>query len=279
MGDTLEGSSSAALSALDEPEPRRGFFARILGAETPQDEPTQQEAAQIGLRRLNGMRVDDVKIPRADVTSIALDTDMKALVKLFKNSGFSRLPIYKDSLDDPLGMIHLKDVALKYGFNGKPRSFNLKPLIRPVLYVPPSMQAGTLLEKMQAERLHMALVVDEFGGVDGLVTIEDLVEELVGEIADEHDGEEVADWSAKSDGSYVVQARATLEEFEKVLGVDLAPDETDEDIDTIGGLIFMLTGRVPTRGEVISHDSGFDFEVLEADPRRIKKIRVSKARK
>jgi len=204
---------------------------------------------------------------------------MKALVKLFKNSGFSRLPIYKDSLDDPLGMIHLKDVALKYGFNGKPRSFNLKPLIRPVLYVPPSMQAGTLLEKMQAERLHMALVVDEFGGVDGLVTIEDLVEELVGEIADEHDGEEVADWSAKSDGSYVVQARATLEEFEKVLGVDLAPDETDEDIDTIGGLIFMLTGRVPTRGEVISHDSGFDFEVLEADPRRIKKIRVSKARK
>ena len=125
----------------------------------------------------------------------------------------------------------------------------------------------------------MALVVDEYGGVDGLVTIEDLVEELVGEIADEHDSEEASEWTKKDDGSYIVQARAELEEFEKILGVDLAPDETDEDIDSIGGLIFMMSGRVPARGEVISHPSGYDFEILEADPRKIKKIRVRSRRK
>ena len=280
MGDTNDGSSSAAQSAQDEPEPKGGFLNRLFGSqENPDTATSQQEAARVGLRRLNNLRVDDVMIPRANVVSANLDMDMAELVKNFRDSGFSRLPIYKDSLDDPMGMVHLKDVALKYGFNGKPKSFNLKSLVRQVLYVPPSMPAGVLLEKMQAERTHMALVVDEYGGVDGLVTIEDLVEELVGEIADEHDTEEEADWAESKNGGYVVLAHADLRDFETVLGVDFAADDQDEDIDTVGGLIFMLTGRVPARGEVITHPLGYDFEILEADPRRIKKIRVSKARK
>ena len=280
MGDTNDGSSSAAQSAQDEPELKGGFLNRLFGSqENPDTATSQQEAARVGLRRLNNLRVDDVMIPRANVVSANLDMDMAELVKNFRDSGFSRLPIYKDSLDDPMGMVHLKDVALKYGFNGKPKSFNLKSLVRQVLYVPPSMPAGVLLEKMQAERTHMALVVDEYGGVDGLVTIEDLVEELVGEIADEHDTEEEADWAESKNGGYVVQAHAGLQDFETVLGVDFAADDQDEDIDTVGGLIFMLTGRVPARGEVITHPLGYDFEILEADPRRIKKIRVSKARK
>ena len=280
MGDTNDGSSIAAQSALEDPEPKQGFLTRLFGgAENPDTNTTQQEAARVGMRRLNNLRVDDVMIPRANIISVSLDAKMPDLVKIFRESGFSRLPIYEENLDAPLGMIHLKDIALKYGFNGKPKSFRLKPLIRAVLYVSPSMPAGVLLEKMQAERLHMALVVDEYGGVDGLVTIEDLVEELVGEIADEHDEEEHEDWVARDDGSYIVQAHAELPAFEEVLGVDFATDDDDEDIDTIGGLIFMLTGRVPTRGEVVSHPSGYDFEILEADPRRIKKVRVSKSRK
>ncbi len=280
MGDTIEGSSSAALSAQEDPEPKQGFLSRLFGnGESPETNTTQQEAARVGMRRLNNLRIEDVMIPRANIISVALDTPMATLVKDFRNSGFSRLPIYKENLDDPLGMIHLKDVALKYGFNGKPKRFSLKSLIRPVLYVPPSMPAGVLLEKMQAERTHMALVVDEYGGVDGLVTIEDLVEELVGEIADEHDSEEDAEWVEAKDGSYIVQSHAELGAFEEMLGVDFAADDDDEDIDTVGGLIFMLAGRVPSRGEVISHPLGYDFEIMEADPRRIKKLRVSTSRK
>ena len=171
-------------------------------------------------------------------------------------------------------MIHLKDVALKHGFNGKPKSFDVTKLVRPVLFVPPSMPLDVLLQKMQAERTHMALVVDEYGGVDGLATIEDLIEQLVGDIADEHDTDNDVTWMESEPGVYVCQSRASLEEFEKVLGVDLASDTDDEEIDTLGGLVFMMTGRVPVRGEVISHPSGYDFEVLEADPRRIKRLRV-----
>ena len=171
-------------------------------------------------------------------------------------------------------MVHLKDLALKYIFDDKSEAFNFVELVRPVLFVPPSMPLDVLLQKMQTERTHMALVVDEYGGVDGLATIEDLVEQLVGNISDEHDTDDDATWVEVNPGVYICQSRASLEEFEKVLGVDLASDTDDDEIDTLGGLVFMMTGRVPVRGEVISHPSGYDFEVIEADPRKIKKLRV-----
>jgi magnesium and cobalt transporter len=168
----------------------------------------------------------------------------------------------------------LKDFALQYGFGAPAGKFSLRKLLRPVLYAPPSMPLAVLLQKMQAERVHMALVIDEYGGVDGLVTIEDLLETVVGDISDEHDTEEGAFWIAERPGCYVAQARAPLEAFEAEIGFGLRNGEDDEDIDTLGGLVFLRAGRVPARGEVVQHESGAVFEVLDADPRRIKRLRV-----
>jgi magnesium and cobalt transporter len=197
------------------------------------------------------------------------------LVKTFRDSGLTRLPTFKDTLDTPTGMIHLKDLALKHGFNGKtPGRFSLRRMVRPVLFVPPSMPIGVLLQKMQSERTHMALVIDEYGGVDGLVTIEDLIEQVLGEITDEHDVEGADLWKEERPGCYLAQARTPLEDFEAEIGQRLSDDEMDEEIDTLGGLVFMLSGRVPARGEVVKHPSGAEFEILDADPRRIKRLRV-----
>jgi magnesium and cobalt transporter len=173
-------------------------------------------------------------------------------------------------------MIHLKDFALKHGFNGKERDFALRKMLRPLLFVPPSMPIGVLLQKMQAERRHMALVIDEYGGVDGLVTIEDLIEQVVGQIEDEHDTDDDAFWTEEAPGCYVALAKTPLDLFEAEIGLSLTEaDEVDEEeIDTLGGLVFMLLGRVPVRGEVIEHPAGPTIEVVEADPRRIKRVRV-----
>jgi len=254
------------------------FFKRLLsGVETPKEQLDQSESSlpDEGISKLKTLRVEDVAIPRADIVSVSSELDSDALIKEFRDSGYSRLPVFEDTLDNPIGMVHLKDLALKYIFDNKSEAFNFVELVRPVLFVPPSMPLDVLLQKMQTERTHMALVVDEYGGVDGLATIEDLVEQLVGNISDEHDTDDDATWFEVKPDVYICQSRASLEEFEKVLGVDLASDTDDEEIDTMGGLVFMMTGRVPVRGEVISHPSGYDFEVIEADPRRIKKLRVS----
>lgn len=279
MNDTLDGSSSAAHGAQEEDPPEPGFFARMFGAKPQKPLSTDPQNTSLdhdSIVHFPNLRVSDVAIPRADIVAVEKSSDLKSLIATFKSSGFSRLPVYDENLDNPMGMVHLKDVALKYGFNGRKAASTLKSVTRPVIFVPPSMPLSVLLQKMQTERTHMALVIDEYGGVDGLVTIEDLVEQIVGEIDDEHDAKEEAAWVEESPGIFSAQARASLEEFEQVLGIDLASDTDDEEIDTLGGLVFMLAGRVPARGEVISHPAGYEFEILDADPRRINRLRVCK---
>jgi magnesium and cobalt transporter len=231
-------------------------------------------SSSLGVRNLNLKHVGDVSIPRAEIVSIPIDIALDEVVKVFRDSGLTRLPVFKDTLDSPIGLLHLKDLSLKYGFNGHTQNFKAENMVRPVLFVPPSMAIGVLLSKMQAERKHMALVIDEYGGVDGLVTIEDLIEQVLGEIEDEHDIEEVDLWTLEKPGTYIVQAKAPLEEFEAEIGRRLSDDEMDEEIDTLGGLIVMLLGRVPTRNEIVEHSSGTEFVIMDADPRRIKRIRV-----
>ncbi|MEO0344062.1 MAG: hemolysin family protein [Pseudomonadota bacterium] len=273
-----QGGETADAAQQDEPS-SRWPFGWLFGAQTlAQAQDTQEIHSIDALRRI---RVDDVAVPRADICAISDDAPLSAVLTAFRESGFSRLPVFNDSLDNPMGLLHLKDLALKFGFNGtKATKPGIRKLVRPLIFVPPSMPVSTLFQRMQSERTHMALVIDEYGGVDGLVTIEDLVELVMGEIVDEHDAEETAEWAERPDGSYIVQARAALEEFEQVLGVDLAEDSDDEEIDTLGGLVFMLVGRVPSRGEIIAHPKGFDFEIADADARRIKRVivRPSKAK-
>lgn len=291
MGDSNEGSSAAAPGALEqENETKGGFFRRIIGALSPTDtgeenaadagsEGSAEAALVPGLLNLRRMRVEDVMTPSAEILSVPVDVKKDDLVALFRESGLTRLPVFNGTLDTPIGLVHLKDFALTHGFNGKGSSkaerYSLRKLLRPLLYAPPSMTIGVLLQKMQTERSHMALVIDEYGGVDGLVTLEDLVEQVVGEIEDEHDLEEGALWTLESPGCYLVEARAPLDEFEAETGLRLQLTGPDEDeVETLGGLVFLLAGRVPGRSEVIAHPSGLEFEVVDADPRRIKRLRV-----
>ncbi|WCR09246.1 HlyC/CorC family transporter [Paracoccus stylophorae] len=259
----------------------RGFFGRFFDALTGSDEEERQEANSHrppaspapGMVNLRRMRVDDVAIPKVEIVAAPLNVTLNDLVEMFREHGFSRVPVFRGTLDSPLGLIHLKDLALKHGF-GKGGKFTLRPMLRPLLYVPPSMPIGVLLQQMQQKRTHMALVIDEYGGVDGLVTIEDLIEQVIGEIEDEHDEADGGLWVSEKPGQWLIQARAALSDVEAETGLNLSSDDEDSEVDTIGGLIFMLTGRVPLRGEVISHDSGAEFEVVEADPRRIKRVRL-----
>lgn len=262
-----------------------GFFTRILGAfsgKRAAHAPAHAQStaagdtrdmAQLGLSNLRRLRIDDISIPLADISAVPIDIDKEALVEAFRTSGFSRLPVYKGTLDHPQGLVLLKDLALQHGFGAGGR-FSLRKLLRPVLYAPPSMPAAVLLQKMQRDRVHMALVIDEYGGVDGLVTIEDLIETVIGEIEDEHDEAEGALWKQEKDGVFTAQSIAPLDEFEAAIGMTLRSSEDDEDIDTLGGLVFVRVGRVPARGEIILHESGAEFEIMDADPRRIKRLRV-----
>lgn len=222
--------------------------------------------------RLRHLTAYDVMVPRADIVAVDLDTPIEALIDVMSEAGHSRLPVYRETLDEVVGIVHIKDV-LTY-MKGE-RTFDLVDLVRRILVVAPSMRVLDLLLEMRLSRVHMALVVDEFGGIDGLVTIEDLVEEIVGEIEDEHDVAEGPKLIERADGSLLADARATIEEFEAKIGPVLSEEEREEDIDTLGGLLFSLAGRVPGRGELVEHEnSGLSFEVLEADPRRVKRLRV-----
>lgn len=286
MGDTSDGSSSAAQSAQDDltDQPNRGFMGRLFDALSP-GETTEPEVVEYqgpkmpspmqGMLNLRRMRVEDVAVPKTDIVAAPMTVTKTELVELFRESGLTRLPVYDGTLDTPIGIANLKDFALKYGFNGK-GAFDLRAMLRPLIYVPPSMPLGVLLQKMQAERIHMALVIDEYGGTDGLVTIEDLIEQVVGAIADEHDIDEAKSFTRESDGVYLALARTSLEDFEVETGQDLtAHHEIDEEeVDTLGGLVFMLAGSIPARGEIILHPNGTEFEVLDADPRRIKRLRI-----
>ena len=287
MGDA-EGGSDAAQSAQDpDSNWQRGFLGRIIGALTPSDShedhvngttPAGQRPvpglSALGMANLRRLRLDDVAIPTAEIIAVPLDIKKDELVEVFRESGLTRLPVYKSTLDTPVGLVHLKDFALKHGFNGKGPRFSLKDMVRPLLFAPPSMPIGILLQKMQSERMHMALVIDEYGGVDGLVTIEDLIEQVVGEIEDEHDTAEGEFWTLEKPGVFLVQAKTPLDDFEAKIGMKLTGADEDEEVDTLGGLVFVLMGRVPARGEVVQDPSGAEIEVVEADPRRIKRLRV-----
>jgi CBS domain containing-hemolysin-like protein len=233
-------------------------------------------------------RVEDVMVPRADITAVEITTPLKELTAIFGEAAHSRLPVFRETLDDPVGVAHIKDVVghlARYaetgGRNSDAEDWSeaciLPEIKRPLLYVPASMRALDLLLKMQSRRMHMALVVDEFGGTDGLVTLEDLLEPIVGDIEDEHDIADTVSVRAKGPGLWEADARAEIAELEEILGKEVATEEEEADVDTLGGLIFRLAGRVPERGEVIVHPSGFEFEVLDSDPRRIKRLRVREA--
>ena len=262
-----------------------GFLTRVFSAFSPRKAANAaspapsgsasdtRDMAQLGLSNLRRLRVDDVSIPMADIAAVPIDIDKDALVEAFRTHGFSRLPVYKGTLDHPQGLVLLKDLALQHGF-GTGGRFSLRKLLRPVLYAPPSMPASVLLQKMQRDRVHMALVIDEYGGVDGLVTIEDLIETVIGEIEDEHDEDEGALWKQEKEGVFTAQSIAPLDEFEAAIGMTLRSSEDDEEIDTLGGLVFVRLGRVPVRGEIVPHESGAEFEIIDVDPRRIKRLRV-----
>ncbi len=219
---------------------------------------------------LRDRTVHDVMVPLVDIVAIEFATSFDRVVELITAEGHSRLPVYRDSLDNAAGFIHAKDVL---GWRRDPSEFTPAKILRKVLFVAPSMQVLELLLEMRVTRAHMALVVDEYGGVDGLVTIEDLVEEIVGEIEDEHDRGEEPALVRGEDGSYIADARVSIETLEETFG-SVVSEEEREDSDTVGGLVFALVGRVPIRGELIPHPSGFEFEILEADPRRIRKMRI-----
>jgi len=278
MGDITDGSSNAAQRAQAVAPPKPSIWQRLFGRAkpVPKAAPIAAEATAMHtyLGQLQSRRIDEIAVPKADIVAISEDVTLKEVVEAFGTSTLTRLPVYRDTLDEPIGLIHLKDLALRHGF-GKGKSFSMANILRPLIYAPPSMPLSVLLQKMQSEHIHMALVIDEYGGVDGLVTIEDLLEQIVGEIIDEHDEEEADLWVEESPGVYLAHARAALKDIEEVAGVDLLPDDLDEEIETLGGIVVMLAGRVPVQGEVICDAQGNEFEVIEADPRKIKRLRVS----
>lgn len=279
MGDTTDGSRAAQRALEDSRDSEsRGLLGRLFDALTPDDEDAPDKARALGqtlpgIANLQRLRVEDVAIPKAEIIALEQGAELADIVAEFRESGYSRIPVYEETLDNPLGLLLLKDLALRYGFNGH-HAIDLRALLRPILYVPPSMKLSVLLRKMQAERTHFALVIDEYGGVDGLVTIEDLLEQVVGEIEDEHDTDEDTAIQHESEATLLVDARVPLATLEEELGFTLTSEEDEEEIDTLGGLIFLLAGRVPVRGELIAHPSGLEFEVVEAELRRIKRLRV-----
>jgi CBS domain containing-hemolysin-like protein len=304
----------------------------IIGLENPTLRDTIEEALRTGqgtegaftdqeremllrLLHYNALRVEDVMVPRADIIAVEDTESVGAVLQKFVDAGVSRMPLFHETLDDPRGMIHVKDLVrwlVRAASDGQPQpsvtpsaqgsegsslngsvfagleasfgpldfsrvsldiAVSATKVRRSVLFVPPSMPVMNLLLRMQSTRKHMALVVDEYGGTDGLITIEDLVEQIVGQIEDEHDEDEEVNIVADPRLGLIAVARTPVEELEAHLGVSLALDD-DDDVDTLGGLVFALAGSVPVRGEIVRHPAGFEFEVLDADPRRIKRLRI-----
>ncbi len=217
-------------------------------------------------------RVEDCMVPRADIIGVDKDAKNKDVLKLFSDSNHSRIPVYKETLDDPIGMLHMKDLISVFTDNDF-NEIKLENFLREILFVPPSMKSRDLLVRMQTSRIHMALVIDEYGGTDGLVTIEDLIEEIIGEIEDEL-FEEDLDRIKIFENHIDTLARTSIEEINKIIGKSLFTEDIDEEINTIGGLVFVLAGRVPQRGELIKHPLGFEIEITDADSRKIKKVRL-----
>jgi CBS domain containing-hemolysin-like protein len=254
----------------------------------------QERAILKNVLALHDVKVADVMVPRADIIALASDTPLRDVLDLFRTAGHSRLPVYEETLDDPRGMIHIRDFVVflasdpRFGLtsgSGLTASesnarlsldmpLSAARILRPVLYAPPSMPALDLLLKMQASRTHMALVIDEYGGTDGLASIEDIMEAIVGDIEDEHDEAETPELQPTGDGGFIVDARAGLEEVSAAVGFDFASLADAEEVDTVGGLVTASAGRVPGRGEILRGPGEFEYEVLDADPRRIKRLKI-----
>lgn len=263
-----------------QPEPSvRESIAELVqeAADAPQgpddfQELDRQERALIAnVLRLRETTADDVMIPRADIVAMRLDVTLEQALEQIRTEGHSRLPVYREQLDEVVGMVHIKDV---FAHASRPETFNLETILRRPLMIAPQIPVLDLLLQMRQARMHMALVVDEYGGIDGLVTIEDLVETITGDISDEHDEIAGPMLTERPDGTVDIDARLSVETFEQRFGVVLTDEERGADIDTVGGLVFTLAGRVPARGEVLGHPSGVEFRVLESDPRRIRRLRV-----
>jgi hemolysin (HlyC) family protein len=287
MADTGGGSDQQSLLK------RLGIFLRGDSAATAQVREAIEDAIEeserdaelsaperrmlSNLLKFGDLRVSDVMIPRADIVAVEEDMSFADFVVLFRDVQHSRIPVYHDTLDEPTGLVLIKDVlgCLEAQGDG---SFRWKlgaiaQVKRELLFVPPSMPLIDLLLKMQTVHTHLALVIDEYGGTDGLVSIEDIIEEIVGDIADEHD-EDLQQLRKSEDGTYLADARVELDDFKEQTGIDLATEEAEQDVDTLGGLVVSILGRVPQRGEIVAHPSGTEFEVLEADPRHVKRLRV-----
>jgi magnesium and cobalt transporter len=261
-------SETALREAIEE------FIEESETTDTDQP-PTGESSLLLNILKLGEKTAYDVMTPRVDIRAAPDDIDFRGLIQLVREHGHSRVPIYGNDLDEIIGIVHIKDV-LPYIF--EPEAFQLQKIMRAPMFVAPSIRVLDLLLQMRLSRAHIALVVDEFGGIDGLVTIEDLVEEVIGEIEDEHDVVRGPSLVQRPDGTWLADARTKIEEFEARVGPVLTEDERAHDIDTLGGLVMSLTDRVPSRGELVTHASGIAFEVIDADPRRIKRLRVRNAK-
>ncbi len=280
--DNLSRSSKTILGALGEwlkevfkGSKSPGFESIVNEIEEDISLTPSQRRMLVNLLAFGSVDVEDVMVPRADIVAVDHKNALTQVIALFRKAGHSRMPIYKSSLDEIIGMVHVKDLLPYWQ---KRKNFQLTDVSRKLLFVPPSMLVSDLLGQMRVTRIHMAIVVDEHGGTDGLVSIEDLVEEIVGEIEDEHDSVEEPMIVALSDGTFEVDARALVTELEHILGIELTSDKSEETVDSIGGLIFSIAGKVPKVGEKILHkNTSLTFEIIKADPRRILKIRVSRS--
>jgi CBS domain containing-hemolysin-like protein len=303
-------------SAKPSPETQAGLFERLralfgLGPASVRDDiedaleeagpdadfTPQERAILKNVLALHDVRVEDVMVTRADVIAVQIDAPLSEVLALFRTAGHSRLPVYGSTLDDPRGMVHIRDfvdylaAAPQFGLapEGEPGLAVTQPpfdmsmplakakILRPVLFAPPSMPALDLLLKMQATRTHMALVIDEYGGCDGLVSIEDVVEAIVGDIEDEHDETETPAIEKTPEGAFVADARASLEDLSTALGDDFIKLGEAEEVDTVGGLVTAKVGRVPGRGEIVTGIGEYEFEILDADPRRVKRVKIQRA--
>jgi len=246
--------------------------------EPPADGPhplSAQERVLIGnILKVHDRTAADAMVPRVDIVALDVETSFYEVVKLMVEQGHSRVPVYRETLDNVIGFVHAKDLL---GPAAERRETKLSLILRKVLFVAPSVPILDLLVQMRQARTHIAMVADEFGGIDGLVTIEDLIEEIVGEIEDEHDVADEPRLAERADGTLIADARTPIEVLEEHQGVRLRPSGEQEEVDTLGGLVSSLAGRVPKRGEVIAHPSGIEFEVLDADPRKIKRLRVRRS--
>ena len=234
----------------------------------------QERLMLLNVLKMDQIRSTDIMIPRADIGAVEVNDSFEKVLEVFIKESHSRVPVYEKNLDNIIGMIHIKDLV-KYQNEGNFEQGFLKNIKREVIEVPPSMPVLDLLMKMQLTRLHMGIVIDEYGGTDGLVTIEDVIEEITGEIEDEHDEQNMPMLIKTSPNSFEASARVEIEEFEKISKINFLKDFYNEDVDTLGGLVVAIAGRVPQRGEIIKHESGLTFEINDADPRRIKSIKIT----